>query len=132
MKITSKQYAQSLLEATAEAPKGKAEQYLDSFLKIVEDNGDFKNLPYIIEEIKAIGEEKSGFKRAKMISAINLSDEVRKTIIEKLEKTFKTKIELAEEVRPEILGGLVIEVGNEILDSSTRTMINKFKHNLSI
>lgn len=130
MKITSRQYAASLLEVIAENPK-KEKEYLDSFLKILEANNSIKILPYIIEDIKNIGEEKSGFKRATAVSAVVLSAETKELIIKKLEKFFKIKIKLSEKVDSKILGGLILEAGDQVLDASISTAINKFKHSLS-
>ncbi len=130
MKITPKQYAKSLLEAVAENP-GKEKFYLDNFLKIIGANNDEKNLPCIIEEFKKISEIESGVKEVSAISAIALSDETRTQIIKKLESVFKAKINLSEKVDSNILGGLILEAGNEVLDASINTALGKLKRSLN-
>ncbi len=74
MKITSKQYAKSLIGAIAENP-GKEKFYLDNFLKIISANNDEKKLPQIIEEFKKAEARESGVKKAIAISVIAISDE---------------------------------------------------------
>lgn len=128
MKITPTKYAKSLLEALDGAPKETREIYLDNFLKIVERNNDGKNLPDILREIKRIEREKSGIKNVAITAAIALSDGSVAEISKKLEKIFSSKIEIRSEVNPAILGGIVIESGEEIFDKSLRSYINKFKH----
>lgn len=130
MKITPKQYAKSFLEAIAENP-GKEKNYLDNFLKIIGANNDEKNLPRIIEEFKKISEAESGVKEVAAISAIPLSGEIKELIIKKLENVFKAKIKLSEKVDQKILGGLILETGNEVLDASISTAINKLKRSFS-
>ncbi len=155
MKISPKQYARSLVEAAggaasfadlrfadsfgkarvASATKAESEKevrvLLDRFFEILEKNSDLKKLPKIISEIEKINDAKSGVKKAKLITAVELSDRTKKEVAQKLENVFKKKIELSAKVVPEILGGMVIEAGNEILDASARAMINKLKQVLS-
>ncbi len=128
MKITPIKYAKSLLEALDGAPKKMQNIYLDNFLKIVERNNDEKNLSDIFKEIKNIEREKSGVKNVTITAAIALSDEAVAEISKKLEKIFSSKIEIRSEANPAILGGIVIESGEEIFDKSLRSYINKFKH----
>ncbi len=130
MKITSKQYAKSLIEVIAENP-GKEKFYLDNFLKIIGANNDEKNLPRIIEEIKKISESESGVKEVSAISAIALSADIKQMIVKKLENFFKAKIKLLEKVDPKILGGLILETGDEVLDASVSTAIGRLKHSLN-
>lgn len=131
MKITPTKYAKSLLEALDGAPKEKRDSYLDNFLKIVERNNDGKNLPDILKEIRKLEREKSGIKDVAITVAVALSPESMAEISKKLEKIFSSKIEVRSEVNPAILGGIVIESGEEIFDKSLRSYINKFKHSLS-
>lgn len=130
MKITPKQYAKGLLEVIAENP-GKEKFYLDNFLKIISANNDERNIPRIIDEFKRVSDAESGVKEVLAISAIKLSSEVKKQIIEKLESVFKAKIKLSEKIDPNILGGLILEAENEIMDASVSTAIGKLKHSLN-
>lgn len=128
MKITPIKYARSLLEALDGASKKKRETYLDNFLKIVERNNDGRNLPDILKEIKKIEQEYSGIKNVTITTAVALSAGSVAEISKKLEKIFSSKIEIRFEVSPAILGGIVIESGEEIFDKSLQSYINKFKH----
>lgn len=128
MKISSIKYAKGLLEALDGAPKDKQDIYLNNFLKILEKNNDGKNLPDIFKEIKKIEQEKSGIKNVTITAAVELSDKTVAEISKKLEKIFSSKIEIRSEADPAILGGIIIESGEEIFDKSLRSYINKFKH----
>ena len=128
MKISPTKYAKSFLEALEEASKEKREFYLDNFLKVIERNNDGKNLPDILKEVENIKRERSGIKNVMITTAVQLSDRSVAEISKKLEKIFSSKLEVQTEVNPAILGGIVIESGEEIFDKSLRSYINKFKH----
>lgn len=132
MKISPKQYARSLAEAAGGAPEKEIKVLMERFLAILKKNSDLKKLPKIISEMKKISEAESGVKKARIITAIELSDSAKKEVALKLKNVFKRKIELSMKTEPEILGGIIIEAGNEILDASTRAMISKFKQVLSV
>ena len=61
-------------------------------------------------------------------TAVALSDGSVAEISKKLEKIFSSKLEVRPKLIPAILGGIVIESGEEIFDKSLRSYINKFKH----
>lgn len=108
----------------------KGRVFFDNFLKIVEENNDGKMLPGIIGEVERLNEKKAGSRKATITTALAISDETKKDIKKKLEDSFKAKIILKQLVDPNILGGIVIETDNEILDASMRTWLDKFKHEL--
>lgn len=128
MKITPTKYAKSLLDALDGASKEMQNIYLDNFLKIIERNNDGKNLPTIFQEIKKIEREKSGIRNVTITTAVPFSAGSVAEISKKLEKIFSSKLEMRTEVNPAILGGIVIESGEEIFDKSLQSYINKFKH----
>lgn len=130
MKINPKQYAKSLLEAITENP-GQEKIYLENFLEIIDVNNDEKKLALIIEEFKKINEAELGVKEVAAVSAIALSDETRKLIIGRLESFFKSKIKLAEKVEPRILGGLILEAEDEVMDASVAMAIRRLRHSFS-
>jgi len=131
MKITPKQYAEALVEALAEVSKIQRDSCLGNFIKIIENNGDAAKISLVIEEIKKIFEDKSGLRQATVTTAVPISEELKQSIVKKLEKAFNTKIKLNSAVNPDILGGAIIEFDNEVLDESTRAWISGLKRNFS-
>ncbi len=49
----------------------------------------------------------------------------------KLEKLTKKKVELETEINKEIIGGIVIKIGNKIIDESVNNHLRNLKNNLS-
>lgn len=57
---------------------------------------------------------------AKIVSAFALEGRQLKKLIDDLEQKFKRKIEARVSIDPELIGGVKVEIGDEILDASVR------------
>jgi len=57
---------------------------------------------------------------AKIVSAFTMENKQLKKLIDDLEQKFKRKIEAQVSVDPELIGGIKVEIGDEILDASVR------------
>jgi len=64
-----------------------------------------------------------GVEEVKVVSAFALNDEQRKKIAKKLKDAFGRELAIKEEVDPKIVAGLVINIGNLVLDSSLKNKI---------
>jgi len=84
-------------------------------------------LEYFLSLVKA----KQGIGVASVTSAEELSESQKKAVEEKLLATtgFKT-MEMSYSVDKSIIGGLVIRIGDRIVDSSIQTRINELKKQL--
>ena len=60
-------------------------------------------------------------------SAIELDKQTVKQIGDRIGEETGQKIELSERVDPDILGGLVVRVGNSIIDSSIRSRLDSLR-----
>jgi ATP synthase F1 delta subunit len=60
-------------------------------------------------------------------SAIELDDELVKEIGDRVGEQTGRKVELTRTVDPDILGGIVLRVGNSILDASIRNRLNTLR-----
>lgn len=71
-----------------------------------------------------------GITRAKAISAVELDEQQRQRLCERLEKMTGRKIILQTEVRPEIIGGLIVEVGAWQLDGSVVRILRELRDHM--
>ncbi|MGI9019183.1 MAG: ATP synthase F1 subunit delta [Solirubrobacterales bacterium] len=62
-----------------------------------------------------------------LTSAVELDDAVVKRVGKEIERQTDRTINLTREVDPEVLGGLVLRVGNRVLDASIRTKLDKLR-----
>jgi ATP synthase F1 delta subunit len=62
-----------------------------------------------------------------LTSAVELDDKVVKQVREEVERQTDREIDLETEVDPAILGGLVLRVGNRVLDASLKSKLEKLR-----
>ena len=64
-------------------------------------------------------------------SAIDLDDEMVEDIGKRIEEQTGQRIELSSKVDPDVLGGLVLQVGNMVLDASVRNRLEKLRKSVA-
>ena len=62
-----------------------------------------------------------------LTSAVELDSKIVEQVGEQIERQTDRSIDLTSEVDPEILGGLVLRVGNKVLDASLRSKLEKLR-----
>jgi len=67
----------------------------------------------------------------KVTSAIELDQEMVDDIGKKIEEQTGQRIELSSNVDPDVLGGLVLQVGNMVLDASVRNRLEKLRKSVA-
>ena len=111
---------------------GRVSDDLMGFLAVIVDKGRQKDIPaictYFIDTVKEY--KKIGV--AHVASAVELKSE-QKAMIEQriLETTEYVEFEMEYSVDPSLIGGLVIRIGDRVVDSSIKTQINELHRSLS-
>lgn len=91
-----------------------------NFIRLLLANDRLKVLPQIYELFKELKSEQEGQLSAKVSSAFPLTDTQTKELIENLQARFKRKVEIQVEVDKDLIGGVIVEIGDEIIDASAR------------
>jgi F-type H+-transporting ATPase subunit delta len=86
--------------------------------------------PQIAELFRIMVEESEGIVRAKATSAVPLADQERAAIEKRLAEVTGLRVVLETEVDPELMGGLLIQVGDRLVDASTRARLDALRENL--
>ena len=81
-------------------------------------------------EFQGLLDERRGVERVSVYSAIALRSRERKRIARFVEKMTSKKVELEAHVDPAIIGGLVLRIGDKLLDGSTRTKLEGLREEL--
>ncbi|MDQ7031858.1 MAG: ATP synthase F1 subunit delta [Desulfonauticus sp.] len=71
-----------------------------------------------------------GIVRGELFTAIELEEALKTDIAKKLEEQSKSRVVLDYKVDPEILGGLVLKVGDKVLDASIKAQLQILKENI--
>ena len=119
MKISVNQYAKSLFELTAEKSEQDVDGVVLNFAKFLQKNRQMKLAGKIIEKFRKIYNKKNGIVEAEIISREKLSGE----LIAKLNNFIKSKYSAKEVILNNIIdekigGGVVIRIGDEVVDGS--------------
>ena len=109
--------------AVVEALTEGAHELVRNFLLVLLDRGRLPDLPDIQRAFAAKVTEAEGRIEVHAITAVPLTDELRKRVVAKLEAKTGRRVELSESVDPEILGGLVLRFGASVVDASLRTRL---------
>jgi F-type H+-transporting ATPase subunit delta len=102
----------------------KLDALTGNFLGVLAQNRRLSQLPAVIRAYETLLSNHKGEARAEVVSAHPLT----KTQITALQKSLRARVgrEVAIEAKvdPEILGGLVVKIGSQMIDSSIRTRLN--------
>ena len=95
-----------------------------NFLGVLADNRRVAKLPGIIRAFATIAAAQRGEVQAEVASAHPLSSDQIATLETKLRAREGRTVKLKSRVDPDLLGGLVVTIGSQRIDSSIRTRLN--------
>lgn len=105
-------------------------EYFMNFLRVLARHERLSLLPEIREVVKRIQERAQGQQRVGVRAAAPLSDEAREQIRVSLRTQFGFDAILEESVDAELLGGIVLQVGDTVYDSSLRSRLKMLQGRL--
>ncbi len=95
-----------------------------SFLGVLAENRRLSALPKIIRAFRAMAAQHRGETTAEVTSAHPLSAEQVDELKQQLRRRVGRDVTVDLSVDPQILGGLVVRIGSQMIDSSIRTRLN--------
>ncbi len=98
-----------------------------SFLKILCEKKHIAEFSECANEYFTMYNEIGKISNAKVTSAVELTENEKAALLEKLEKSSGKKIVIDYVVDPEILGGLIVETDGKIMDSSLKKHLKDMK-----
>lgn len=98
-----------------------------NLLRLVAENGRLNWLPEIARQFDALVQARTGTARAVVESAFPLDAAQLAGIVETMQRRFKRKLEATVTVVPELIGGVRIVVGDEVLDTSIQARLAQMK-----
>jgi len=91
-----------------------------NFVRLLVDNERLQVLPEIRELYVELKNGQEGVQEADIASAFPLDDATLKNLVAELEARFKCRIQAAVRIAPELIGGVRIAVGDQVIDASVR------------
>jgi F-type H+-transporting ATPase subunit delta len=107
------------------------EPELVNFLELLIEKHRMPVLFRIRRQFEALWDTENKRLGVTVTSAVELDPEVAKRIGSEIEEQTGTEVELESRVDPEILGGLVVQVGNMVLDTSIKNRLEKLRKSVA-
>jgi F-type H+-transporting ATPase subunit delta len=98
-----------------------------NFLKLLIENHRMPVVFRIRREYDRLWEEENKLLPVRITSAVELDSKTISQIGDKIAEQTGRKVDLSSEVDPDILGGIVVRVGNSILDASIRNRLENLR-----
>ena len=102
-----------------------------NFLRLVLDNGRLAALPEIASQFESLKNAATGAADAVIYSAFPMEGAALADLMALLEKRFGTKLQPTVVVDQELIGGVRVVVGDEVLDTSVKARIEQMKQALT-
>lgn len=108
-----------------------AEEILENFLGALLENHRMPAIHRIRREYDSLWAEEKKLLPVQITSAIELDEETVKSIGDRIGEQTGREVELRSTVDPEILGGIVLRVGNSILDASIKNRLDQLRRQVA-
>lgn len=131
MKVTPTQYAKTLYELTEKKSHQEINDVIPEFAKLLAKKNQLKLLPKIIEKFGEIYNKENGIVEAEVITKETMGHATRDKISKFIKDKYKAKEVLINNIVNESLkGGIIIQVGDEVMDGSVSGQLNRLKSSL--
>ncbi|NOX83591.1 MAG: F0F1 ATP synthase subunit delta [Alphaproteobacteria bacterium] len=119
--------ADQIKALTALAQKAGFGALTTNFLKLVATNRRLFALPAMIAGFAARAAADRGEVSAEAISAAAMSEDQTKALRLEIESMVGKAVNLETSIDPDLLGGLIVKIGSQMIDSSLRTKLNRLR-----
>ena len=108
-----------------------ADQELLNFLELLIEKGRMQEVFRIRRQLDELWKQENRRIDVTVTSAVELDRSVVEKVGEEIERQTGQKVELASRVDGEIIGGIVLQVGNMVLDASIRSRLEKLRKSVA-
>ncbi len=108
-----------------------AQPLVANTLELLLQRGRFGILSELNGAYGALAAEAAALVKVDVTSAVALAPEASKQIADRVEEVTGRRVELTQRVDPDIIGGLVLRVGDVIVDSSLKARIRQLRRRLA-
>ncbi len=98
-----------------------------NFLMLLAEKGRMDALDAVTTVFHELLDAEKGILRGQLLTAVPLEEAKQAAVVKQLEKKAKRTLMLDFGVSPEILGGVVLKVGDQVMDASLRAQLSILK-----
>ena len=131
MKISIKQYSQTLFELTENKSESEVFAIVQKFAEQLKKDGQLKNASKIMEKFAESFNKENGI----VVTEVRGRGDLSRDVLEKIEKFVKEKysakeVEMNFVIDEAVMGGIIIKVGDEIIDGSVSSQLKRLQKEL--
>jgi F-type H+-transporting ATPase subunit delta len=104
-----------------------ADPAIVNFLKLLIEKHRMPVLFRIRSNLDALWEEENKLLPVEITSAVELDEATVRQLGDRISEQTGRQVELSARVEPDILGGIVVQVGNSVLDASVRNRLEQLR-----
>ena len=119
--------AQQVLDLIGSVLKAPLSAPAKNLLQLALENDRLAALPEVATQFQALVNERSGVSDAVVYSAYPIEPAQLADVKAMLEKRFARKLNATVVVQPELIGGIRVVVGDEVLDTSVKARLEQMK-----
>ncbi|MFN8523005.1 MAG: F0F1 ATP synthase subunit delta [Chloroflexota bacterium] len=123
--VTAEQKRQALAQALPDAPPK-----VQNFLGVVAQHDRVGLLPDIAYAFRRLVNEHRGISVATVTTAVPINDQERQAIASRLSQRVGKQVAIESRVDPRILGGVVAQIDDDIIDGSVRGRLERLRRTL--
>jgi F-type H+-transporting ATPase subunit delta len=102
-----------------------------NFLKLLIEKHRMPTMFRIRANFDALWEDENRLLPVQITSAVELDEKTVRELGDRISEQTGRKVELSSQVEPDILGGIVVQVGNSVLDASVRTRLEQLRRQVA-
>lgn len=107
------------------------DELVRNFLLLTAEKGRTHELPAIVREFEALVAREEGILEVELTTAVELSDEEARGILERIEGASERKLRATRNVDPDLIGGFVLQAGSHRVDASIRARLQTLRRQLT-
>jgi F-type H+-transporting ATPase subunit delta len=101
-----------------------------SMIDLVVKNGRERYIPAIARVFVHNTKKHKGITESVLTTAVKVDSGIKKQVSELIEKLFKTKVDLKDNIDDSIIGGFVLKIEDNYIDASVRNKLRKIRKEL--
>jgi F-type H+-transporting ATPase subunit delta len=109
---------------------GDADELVRNFLRLLTEKGRVGEIDEIGREFDRLCAAEEGVLNVELTTAIELSDQDAQAIVKQIESASGRTVEATRKVDPNLVGGIVLQVGSMRLDASVRGRLERLRQEL--
>lgn len=98
-----------------------------NLLCVIADNSRFNELPEILQAFRSLYLQKNNMVDVKVETVMPLSSAQENLLKKNLQKFLNKEVVLSYEIKPDLLGGLVISYASDMIDDSIKGKLNRLE-----